>query len=467
MKPRFVRSHFFPMRKFTAQKSGDKYPSFLDAIEAESFTISDIDHQALLEFLTFGSFYFEDTLVEGIKKQFTHQGYNLDIDDGLVEELHESEHPLKRKTIDDPVCEFLDFFEQRAHHLQDKKISVDLTGGIDSRLVATVLRHFGVAFDAAFSLHSGDAQEAEIVQEVANCLGVNVHILHSEESNGSKEDFEGLFKLSDGLWDFTGLGSLRYNQTWRREKGYDLVITGVGGELYKDFWWQQDFPFYNNKSTDLDKLISMRMYPAKINENWLGDWLQESYKNYQASFKEKLQLYVQETNTQSYDHIYYHVRIKEQVSVLSNITSQFLGTYSPLLESELLTIGYNLPRRKRFFNQFHRDVITRIHPEVAKIRTTEGNISVSDNLFDKVSDINKYGLHKAKSLFLKLRGQQRDVNFKNSSKEFILQRHYEESLYLLRDFGLVSNKIPNDHHKVQKNIVGRLITLSEVIKKMK
>ncbi|MAO65625.1 MAG: hypothetical protein CL666_11560 [Balneola sp.] len=453
------------MRKFISQESGNKYQAFLDVINNEPFSISDIDHQSLLEFLNFGSFYFENTLLKGIRKRFTHQIFSLDIVNGFVEESQESDNPMQWEDIDDPFSTFLDFFEQRVHHLRDKKISVDLTGGIDSRLLATVLKHFGVHFDTAFSLNSGDAQEAKIVKQVADCLGVDLYILESDDIQ-TEEELDDLFRLSDGLWDLLKLKSLKDNQSWRQENGYDLIITGVGGELYKDFWWQQDFPFYNRNNADLEKLISMRMYPAQIDENWFGANLQKQFKNYQAEFRKKLQPFVRKSNTRTYDQIYYHVRIKEQVSILSNITSQFVDTYSPLLEPELLKIGYNLPRKKRFFNQFHREVITRINPEVAKIKTTEGNISVSADLSDKLLDIKNYGLHKTKSLVRKLRSSQTREQVKNDLKSFDLQKRYQEALMVLREAGFISNQIPKNHQKIGKKIVGRLITLAEVVKKI-
>jgi hypothetical protein len=453
------------MRKFISASSNKEYESFLKAIDEEPFGIDELDHQSLLNFLIFGSLNFDDTFHSGIKKRFSHQVYSLDKRNGLTLEMPQSDNPLKTEIVNNSVESFLEFFEDRISHLKNRRITLDLTGGIDSRLVASILHYYDVDFDAAFSLNSGDLKEAEIAKKVADILGVELHILESDASI-DQEELSQLFKLSDGLWDYLGLKYLKQNQAWRKQQNYDLVITGVGGELYKDFWWQQDFPLYNKKQTDLKRLISMRMYPVKIKQEWLGEKIKLSLEYFWASFEERLKVHVKETNTKTYDQIYYHVRIKEQVSHLSHVTSNYLETYSPLLEPELLKIGYNLPRKRRFFNQFHREVITKVNAEVAKIETTEGNMTVSNKITDKWSDLGNYGQHKVKSLMKKINNQKTNNIQETFPFDQEVQELYREALDVLKNSGLISDKIPEDYLEIPKNIVGRLLTISEVVKRI-
>src|SRR5690606_26568843 len=216
---------------------------------------------------------------------------------------------------------------KRKRFFDGKKISVDLTGGIDSRLVATILQYLGVSFDSFFSLEVGSTQESEIVKRVAEELKIDLKLI---DPISSKTDLAFLFKKSDGLWDTLAIESLVNSQSWRKKEEYDLIITGVGGELYKDFWWLQDFPLYNKSATNLERLIKYRMYPMNGMLEW---WSQTKVRieEFEKDFRVRLNKHIAENNTRTYDQIYYNVRIKEMVSVLSKITADYVDTYSPLL----------------------------------------------------------------------------------------------------------------------------------------
>lgn len=137
------------------------------------------------------------------------------------------------------------------------------------------------------------------------------------------------------------------------------------------------------------------MYPYTFPDNWKGKRILKTDKSFKSSFIEKLNSYQKETNSNTYDNIYLNVRMAEIVSSMSNATEHFISVYNPLLEPELLSIGYSLKRGDRFFNNFHRHVITNLNPAIAKIRTTEGGISVSNQPFHVLNDILKYGSNKS------------------------------------------------------------------------
>lgn len=454
------------MRDFVSLKDYES-KSFINIFKAESFNPDLLNYEAIFQFLTFGAYYFQDTPIKSVEKKFTHQELLLDKSRGFKKEEISDKNPLEEEAIRNPVDSFISFFEERAGYLQNQKISVDLTGGIDSRLIATILKYFKVPFEAVFSLDSGTEEEAEIVKEVANALGVNVHFLKSEEIQREIE-LQELFEMGDGLYDVLALKSLKNTQQWRSRNGFKYVITGIGGELYKDFWWQQDFPFYQKGRANLKRLVNNRMYPLILKDEWLGDDLKKNKGKYRKIFFDTLQMYNAEYNTQVYDQIYYHVRIKEQVSALTNAASQYVNVYSPLLETELLKIGYNLKRSNRFFNHFHREVITRLNSEVARIPTTEGGMSVSNDIELVGRDLFLYGkdkLNKAKQKIFKASAKQKNVSEKSFS-EFVQQKVV---IYLqeLKKAGILSNEAPKSAEKVPKKLWGRIITLGMLLESKK
>src|SRR5207245_6966712 len=112
-----------------------------------------------------------------------------------------------------------------------ERVSVDLTGGIDSRLLAVVLNYFGLRFEVAASGVPGNS-DVQIARAVAEALGKDFH-LTTHDAAGS--DWNELFVISDGLFDLGKTGRPIQLQKDRVKRGITLALSGAGGELYKDF----------------------------------------------------------------------------------------------------------------------------------------------------------------------------------------------------------------------------------------
>jgi len=74
------------------------------------------------------------------------------------------------------------------------------------------------------------------------------------------------------------------------------------------------------------------------------------------------------------------------------LSNKFFKTYAPLLELDLVRYGFNLPREKRFYNNFHRDFITRNCKDISTLKTNAG-ITCSANVFYKTWDLLNYCLN--------------------------------------------------------------------------
>jgi len=79
-----------------------------------------------------------------------------------------------------------------------------------------------------------------------------------------------------------------------------------------------------------------------------------------------------------------------------------LHRYAPFLEPEIATVGYRLLRITRFFNSFHRRMTTRYRPTAARIRTSEGGMSVSSDPGSSAADLGKYVINRISRLARKL-----------------------------------------------------------------
>jgi len=318
--------------------------------------------------------------------------------------------------------------------------------------------YLDIPFQVVFSMSSGSEGELKIVGKLTDEVNLPLKVIPSPDSYSSKEEIEKLIKLGDGQWDPTGLRSLYNSQHWRKIQGYDLALTGVGGELYKDFWWLQDLPFYQSSRPDFDRLLSMRMYPSTVPEELLGIAFEQNQDDYLRDFKSHLSFYHRETNTQTYDQVYYHLRIKEQISVLSHASATFLPVWSPLLDPELLRIGYNLRRRDRFLSWFHRSTVTECAPALSKISTTDGGMTVSKRQINVASDMIKFIRHKSGRVLSKLKKDGSKTE-KMRISDPIFRDEICGSIQNLKKVNILSEHAPDSPEMYSENLHGRLVLL--------
>lgn len=407
-------------REFINSITGKKYDRFFDAAVDCEVTVGDLNHASIADFLIHGYYYGQETPLKHITKKFENKEH-------LIPQEHTD---LTYINIDSAVDYFIDTFGIIAEKIRDKSISVDITGGTDSRLIIALLKYHKVPFEGFYSLISGDEDELKIVNKIANYLNVRLNTL----SPGQDYNIQELVRLSDGLIDINSIKSLVGALKIRKRKGFDLTITGVAGELYKDFWWQQDFPFYGVKKSNLDRLVKSRMYPVHIPDDLFIDGY-INYNNRIEKLVDTLGIYTLDDNTSTYDNIYLNFRIKEQISLFNKISGNFTPSYSPLLENKFLSVSNQLPTSVRWLNQFHRKVISKIDPVLASFPTTEGGMTLSNRTYNYLTDLLKYIHTKSGKVFSRFFYSNTITNSKESHNSIEL----DESMKYLSKIGLFNN----------------------------
>lgn len=365
--------------------------SFLKLVAEHGAHSPELSPEALVQFFHFGYVPFGGTFFREINR--------LDGDQivcispaGAVSLMSKNCKALGPEPARDFATQLMSF----ASSVTAESVSIDLTGGIDSRLLAVILEYFGLPFELAVS-GSDDDQDVAIAREVATILNRPLHVTHHESG-----DFEGslptLFEACDGLFNLAnGHGPLQ-NQRERRARGATLMITGSGGELFKDFWWWQDFPFYRQRTSHLKRLYSTRIVPVEPRHDYLAQPYANVSRHLRNGYLQRLTRYVAEDNTHTYDSIYYFVKMPDMIGRLMSNHAWLLHCYAPYLEPEIARVGYRLPRSTRFFNSFHREMTTRYGPTAARVRTTEGGISVSSERGAVAVDLGKYAVNRVSRL---------------------------------------------------------------------
>jgi len=357
--------------------------SFLELVSYHGLTPSSLNRDAVMEFVNFGNVFSEQTLVEGISRIDRNQIIRFGPNGKTV-------HSKNLAPIDAGKDDFdyLQFFEKFAQSIQQKQISVDLTGGVDSRLIAVLLDYFGVPFETTVSGMDG-MTDVEISKEVAAALGTSLYITRPRIDD-LEESIPELFRVSDGINDvFKHYRSFQHNQN-RVKRGVELALSGIGGEFLKDELWLQDFPFYSSKTARLDRMFTMFMLPIPCKNSYFTLEYAQHNDRLQNGTIHKLARYEMATNTQTYDNIYYSYELPVIGGSFITAANRVLPSYAPMIELEFVQFGYQLKRRERFFNTFHRRTISKVNPRIARIRTSEGGVSVSADRWEVGKDIQKY-----------------------------------------------------------------------------
>lgn len=362
-----------PNKHYSAYRGSNSVSrSYLELCEHEGVCVGDIDLNAVLEFLSLGYVYFGRTHTERIQKIAPEEIIHVDAS-GLTVESRLVPH------IEDPpqYRSLYEALEPLAVAARSMSASLELTGGFDSRLLACLLVRLGVPFEASIAAPAGHIDH-QLGSEVARCLSVPFHLCGWDESD-LEVSLEATMLAADGLTgDIATCHRLTQLSEERWRRGVNLVFKGSAGELYKDFFWQQDFPFYWSRHSRVRRLVELRIEMERQSEQVLCDEVYSTYLNYRVRQVERFRMYERERNTQTYDAIYFNERMGTWGSrMMTILQNQKICVAAPLGEVVAAQLGYHAPRTERFYARLHRRYISEVSPAASLVRTTDGTTASS------------------------------------------------------------------------------------------
>jgi asparagine synthetase B (glutamine-hydrolysing) len=385
---------------FAAYVSGARVAtSFLQLAEAIGAARGDIDPAAVVEFLDLGKVFEGRTLLPEIRR----------LQPGAVYELRDGEQPLvhdlQMPGIDaGPDVGFtLDrFFQELASSLAGLNVSVDLTGGSDTRLVAAMLAR-SLPFECAVS-GTAKSSDVEIAADVAQALGRPLHVtIHDASDVGDVADE--LFEAADGISDLLPWHRLRQFARERAERHIDIAVGGIGGEMLKDFFWLPDFPFYRSRTPHFGRVFDTRFRPIAFPRGLLTDRLAPHAAEVRPRTLAAMRRRRMGTNTETYDRIYYEMRMAGGAAHAISMNDTYVPFVAPLLDPAVVRLGYSLPRRDRAFNRYHRRLITDASLAAARVPSSDTGVtrmSLSSRPSDELRDAPAYVLDKVRRLGTKV-----------------------------------------------------------------
>jgi len=200
-----------------------------------------IDPAGLVNFLTFGSLYDPNTLVEGVtalppgcyliwqQGQVKQVQYWDLVDPELVESSHRasSAGAVKRGELETQIAETLDE-SVRMQLVSDVPVGVFLSGGIDSSSLVGILSRSGIR-PSTFSIVFSEAEysEAEYSRVIANHFRTDHH-----EITVSQSDFFAAIDPAIHAMDLPTIDGINtyFVSQQTREAGVKVALSGLGGD---------------------------------------------------------------------------------------------------------------------------------------------------------------------------------------------------------------------------------------------
>jgi len=430
--------------------------SFIELIENIDTSVTP-DYDAIVEFLHFGFVYFDKTIIEEINKLKPEFIYIINKNNEL--EIIDKNIP---RIFDSPTISPDEFFRTLHRSVQRENISIDLTGGSDSRLIVSAFQKNKAEFELAIS-GMPENSDIKIAKVISKKLSKNFYpTYHTTEDISTKKIIE-LFQFTDAQIDLVVYHRIYNYLKDKKTRNVSFQISGLGGELYKDFWWLQDFPFYSKKNANICKLYKYRIESIEFNHELLHNSLQNKSKKLAENIISKLSQYKLSTNTRTYDNIYYYFKMRTTAGTFLTLSNKFFKTYAPLLELELVRYGFNLPGKMRFYNNFHREFITRNCKDISTLKTNAG-ITCSAHVFYKTWDLLNYCLNLGsrllkqilRKIFKKTYMQENPTN----SRIYNVVRQLDimnNSIEILKKEKILDQNITRE--KISNDLLGKILTL--------
>lgn len=249
----------------------------------------------------------------------------------------------------------------------------DLTGGFDSRLTSTILDHCGLPFEASCQgpKTSPDVRlSSQIAQELG--WGYKHNILPDTWGKERCNRFEQALGKGDAHLDVFKLSSVLWDQD-QRKQDHHVSVWGLGGELWRGFFWRQEF--FNvgrNSEVNYDRLIDYRMMHP-IDSKVFADTkaisgTREELKFLLRSIGEQC---ADSNNTFKLDCIYAYKNTAHTGAHLSSVIGQ-QRAINPLFFKASMEYAISINFKWRNADRLVRLLLEKVNPTLAKIHTTSG-----------------------------------------------------------------------------------------------
>jgi hypothetical protein len=250
----------------------------------------------------------------------------------------------------------------------------DLTGGLDSRLIASAADAAGLK-PAVTVNGPPDHKDVRIAHQLASAMGwdmkyFNTPLLWTAEITPDMR--RELLYRTNGELPFTEV----YHHLLTRPQmaqAFDLHLMGGGGELLRYFPWSQEFfGIGRRRLASVNRLLDYRFLdvappPTLFSQNWLPALRSRLGARIEAICREQPGT----RTTQQLDAVYVWKRTNHESLYMSALYN-WLPSDAPLLTAGVVKAAVSMPWKMRLTSQLQRQMIYAMSPRAAGVATVYG-----------------------------------------------------------------------------------------------
>lgn len=303
-------------------------------------------------------------------------------------------------SIADPIC----FFRDVAHAFDKRKVICALTGGFDSRAVASSINLFKKT-DCFISGDNDDSSEIILAKQVAKAGGYTLKQIRPEYPKIGAATLWKFWVKSAGFNANISTSGFRISHFMNvlQSEEYEVLLDGNAGDMHKEFWFSQEFPFYNRRKSNARLFYISRM---KKYLPVFGDRIKSSIKAMEKLELKEMNRLTANINSKScllYGWYSDWCRIEN-----SSTEENHPFIYSPLREIEMVRFSYNTAPHDMYLNMILRKIISKANLEVARIKTIYGTTASTETRYivrDIFAQFKRYLMQSIRYIIRKLTGR--------------------------------------------------------------
>jgi asparagine synthase (glutamine-hydrolysing) len=250
----------------------------------------------------------------------------------------------------------------------------DLTSGLDSRLVVAALAEPDVPVAVTVN---GPADNLDVVtaRQIAARFGwpLRHQSLPADWGRRRWPLFQRAVGLADGELPGHAVDGTLFAKLGLAPD-FDASLTGGGGELYREFFWQQEYLRIGRTPVlDVGRLLRYRFFPSVSPETSLfrADWRAHYVADQTDVIRSIVAMAPDALNTAKLDAVYMW-KSSGHVGRYAGAMWPLVAAPAPLATARLVEYAIALPWRYRMAGRLVRQMITRMHPALAALPTSYG-----------------------------------------------------------------------------------------------
>jgi len=278
---------------------------------------------------------------------------SLDVHEAADELWHALTHAVRRITsvFKRPVC--------------------DLTGGYDSRAIASALVAESADFTATVS-GRGDSPDVLTSRGLASLLGLP-HLHFPEPTQRNFGEIKGALPLTDGEYDLIEYARVLSIHASLAEK-FDISINGSFGEVARGYWWELLFPHTGERRLlDSRKLAQGRYAVGPHTSSLFPVELRLDLIDHFAGIIGRTNAdLTQAPNTLQMDNAYLFMRMQRWQGRIASSTNQLWPCISPFMFRRVLETMLATKARARQRSLLIRQMLARYQRRIAEYPLEHG-----------------------------------------------------------------------------------------------